>query len=382
MMGKMRGMRPSYFQDGDLFDLEDATKLPLRTALLALECWSDREGRFEWNPRVLKLNCLPYDKCDFADVLAALDKGNFVKRYTIGGKACGVINPELWSEQNINKKEAQSVLPAPPSETLRLFESGSLAGGFHSYRDEPNSATVRADSNDLSGANLSSDEVTYEVKGSEVNRTEGEEDQKHADVGDVVDLEGVALAASGEPEPETTPPALSLAPIEQIGSLRGKSAPLPAIEGKRTMAAVRDRLAAVAGEIRAGTRARVDREQLRVLQAEMVFGYWVAKTGHEKSIFDPTRERAIVKQLETNGGDVSELLYAVDGSMKDDHLQGRRPDSVRKYDGIETIFRDRAQVERLADLMPKHRAGETHRVVTKYADALNVGGSNAKNGAE
>jgi hypothetical protein len=369
-------MRASYFQNGEIYDVEEATKLPIRLAFLGLECWTDREGRFEWKPRELKLNIMPYDPHDFAAVLDAMQHGNLVQRYEVAGRSFGVINPELWRQQNINKNEAQSELPAPPPAIIARFESGSLLQGFHSYRDQPPSATVQASSDSLSGANLQESALSLEVKGSEVKGTEGNEDQKQ---GAGVPLEGVASEASDQPEPETPPPALSLEPEGEIIDSRAKPAPLPAVMGKRTMIAVRDRLAAT--EISAGTRSRVEREQLRVLQAEMVFGYWCAKTGHEKSILDPKRERTIVKQLEMTGGDVSELLYAIDGSLRDDHLQGRRPDSTRKYDGIETILRDRAQVERLADLMPKHRAGETHRIVLKYAEAMNIGGPSNDNGS-
>lgn len=372
-------MRAPYFQDGEIYDLEVATKQPIRLAFLGLEIWTDREGRFEWNPRVLKLNIMPYDSnVDFGAVLEAMQKGNMVQRYEVQGRAFGVVNPELWRQQNINKNEAQSELPAPPAEIMQRFQSGAISQGFHSYRDEPASATVQASADSLTDANMHESAGILEVNRSEVNRTEGKEGQQQggalvARIDWVDSMEGTAQPANGQPEPRSAITALALAAEGEIIDSRAKSAPLPAIEGKRTMAAVRDRLAAVAAEIRAGTRARVKREQLRVLQAEMVFGYWCAKTGHEKAILDPKRERYILKQLEMNGGDVNELLYAIDGSMKDDHLQGRRPDSTRKYDGIETILRDRAQVERLADMMPKHRAGEVHRIVTKYADALNVG---------
>lgn len=366
MIGRMRGMRPSYFQNGEIFDVEEATKLPIRLALLGLECWTDREGRFEWNPRVLKLNIMPYDSIDFGAVLEAMHKGNFVQRYEVAGRSFGIVNPELWRQQNINKNEAQSELPAPPPEVMRLFESGALAQGFHSYRDAVDSSTVQASAGEVIGANLHESANSLEVKGSELKGRE--EGQQHGEVG-----------AVGSLEPEASLPAPQEAALTEIVAPAVKPAPLPAIQGKRTYAALLGRLAAVSTEILEGTRERLRKADLRIIQAELVFGYWIAKTGHEKAIFDPKRERLLIRHLTDNGGDVSELLYAIDGSLRDDHLQGRKPDSDRKYDGVETIFRDRAQVERLAGLVKAYREDKPHRMVEKYAQIMNAGGSDAAN---
>lgn len=94
--------------------------------------------------------------------------------------------------------------------------------------------------------------------------------------------------------------------------------------------------------------------------AEVVFAYWAARMAHPKAILDQKRERKIVARLKENRGDLGELLYVVDGARKDDWLMGRDPRAPRTYDGIETIFRDREQVERLANLTSGYRAGKPH----------------------
>lgn len=378
MIGRMRGVRPTYFQNGELYDLEEATKLPIRVALKGLECWTDRAGRFEWRPRELKLNILPYDPVDFALVLDALDRGNFVAKYEIGGRVYGVMNPEVWEQQNINKNEAQSEIPEPPAGTMQRFEQRALTQGFHSYRDEARPEPAVTETNGLESALTEAKIPAYadslEVKGREVevNGKEGKEVQQPG---------GHAIVSSTVPEAIPSPISgadrgvLSLVPQ---GSDRdsGRRVPrLPAIVGQRTQQAILQRLALVAAEMQDGTRQRLVKQDLRVLQAEVVFSYWQAKTGHAKAIFDEKRERLIVRHLETNGGDVSELLYAIDGSLKDRHLQGEN-DRNRKYDGIETIFRDRAQVERLADTIKDYRNNITHGIVDKYSAA--IGGAAVK----
>lgn len=74
-------------------------------------------------------------------------------------------------------------------------------------------------------------------------------------------------------------------------------------------------------------------------------------------------------RLVESRGDWGIMCYAVDGALKDDFLMGRDDRSARRYDGIETIYRDRGQVERLAEMCPKYRAGEPHPLVVKYANA-------------
>jgi hypothetical protein len=48
---------------------------------------------------------------------------------------------------------------------------------------------------------------------------------------------------------------------------------------------------------------------------------------------------------------------------------GRAVNSPRPYDGVETIFRDREQVERLADLCRRYQTGRPHALVEKYQAA-------------
>lgn len=100
--------------------------------------------------------------------------------------------------------------------------------------------------------------------------------------------------------------------------------------------------------------------------AQVVFAYWAARLNHLQAIYDRKREARILARLREGRGDWGILCYAVDGARKDDYLMGRDERASRRYDGVETIFRDRAQVERLAELCPRFRAGERHPLVVKY----------------
>jgi hypothetical protein len=118
--------------------------------------------------------------------------------------------------------------------------------------------------------------------------------------------------------------------------------------------------------LRAGAVERGRREALYVKMVEVVFAYWAAKLHHPAALLDRKRERRLMARLRESAGDWGQLCYAVDGAMRDDWLMGRAVNSPRKYDGIETIFRDREQVERLAELCPPFVAGQPHPLVTKY----------------
>jgi hypothetical protein len=111
-MARIRTIKPGFFRNLELFEAERETGLPLRIAFAGLWTVADREGRFKWEPRALKLDCLPYDEVDFSRVLDALTTRGFVVAYTVDGRQYGYI-PTFGRHQVINNREAASDLPNP-----------------------------------------------------------------------------------------------------------------------------------------------------------------------------------------------------------------------------------------------------------------------------
>jgi hypothetical protein len=70
-LARIRTIKPEFFRHADLYEAEKETGLPLRLAFAGLWTAADREGRFKWRPRELKLDCLPHDDVDFSRVLDA-----------------------------------------------------------------------------------------------------------------------------------------------------------------------------------------------------------------------------------------------------------------------------------------------------------------------
>lgn len=111
-MARIRTIKPGFFRHAELFEAEKSSGLPLRIAFAGLWTAADREGRFKWKPRELKLDCLPHDDVDFSRVLDALVTGGWVVRYAVDGAEYGAI--PTWKEhQIINNREMASDLPAP-----------------------------------------------------------------------------------------------------------------------------------------------------------------------------------------------------------------------------------------------------------------------------
>jgi len=98
---------------------------------------------------------------------------------------------------------------------------------------------------------------------------------------------------------------------------------------------------------------RQAKEQVLRLAVRVIFEYWRDRMGKDarRTLLDDKRTARILARLRENDGDVSELLHVIDGALKDSWLMGTEANCQRRYDGLETIFRDRSQVERLYGLV-------------------------------
>jgi hypothetical protein len=111
-VGRIRTVKPEFFEHSGLYDAEQETGLPSRLGFAGLWTCCDREGRFKWRPRELKLDVLPYDDCDFSRVLDALATRGFLVQYESGTEVFGYI-PSWKDHQFVNNKEPKSKLPEP-----------------------------------------------------------------------------------------------------------------------------------------------------------------------------------------------------------------------------------------------------------------------------
>lgn len=124
-MGRIRTIKPEFFLNEGLFDLELSTGLPVRLVFAGLWCQSDRAGRFYWRPRTLKSQILPFDEVDFSRTLDVLENIDSIRKYVIDGIEYGYI-PNWTKHQFINNREAASELPEPPDFIPNLSELNEI----------------------------------------------------------------------------------------------------------------------------------------------------------------------------------------------------------------------------------------------------------------
>lgn len=109
-MARIRSIKPEFFRNEKLYEAEVETGLPLRVAYAGLWTAADREGRFKWSPRELKLDCLPFDDIDFSRVLHALSTRHYIIHYASPDGEFGYI-PSWRKHQVINNREMASIIP-------------------------------------------------------------------------------------------------------------------------------------------------------------------------------------------------------------------------------------------------------------------------------
>lgn len=120
-MARIRTIKPDFFRHEELQDLEakHRGKYPM---LVFAGLWTvcDKSGRFEWRPRQLKLDILPFLNFEMEETLSILKGAGFLFEYEADGKRYGII-PTFPEHQRITGKEAQSPdkYPEPPEDYQR-----------------------------------------------------------------------------------------------------------------------------------------------------------------------------------------------------------------------------------------------------------------------
>lgn len=119
-MARIRTVKPEFFRHELLQDLEEKHgKLKPMLTFEGLWTLCDKNGNFEWRPRQIKLDVLPFLSFNIEDTLNLLKENGFIVRYEINGHFYGHI-PTFEEHQRITGKELQSPgkYPEPTKETI------------------------------------------------------------------------------------------------------------------------------------------------------------------------------------------------------------------------------------------------------------------------
>lgn len=104
-MARIRTIKPDFFRHEELQDLEieNPGKYPM---MVFAGLWGhcDNKGRFEWKPRMLKLDILPFLPFDMAETLEILEKSGMINRYEVDGKVYGEVTT-FEKHQRLSGKE-------------------------------------------------------------------------------------------------------------------------------------------------------------------------------------------------------------------------------------------------------------------------------------
>lgn len=114
-MARSRNIKPGFFTDDELGELEPLARL------LFIGMWTiaDFKGDFEWRPKKLKVELLPWDDTDIVQLAINLDKSGFIRFYSDQKKIyCRVVNFAKHQNPHKNEKVKGSEIPVY-SESMR-----------------------------------------------------------------------------------------------------------------------------------------------------------------------------------------------------------------------------------------------------------------------
>jgi hypothetical protein len=172
-MSRIRTIKPEFFRHETLQDLESETP-KLKPMLVYAGLWtlSDKKGSFEWRPRQIKLDILPFISFNITETLDLLSNNGFIFKYTVEGKDYGFI-PAFAEHQRITGKELQSPskYPEPTQEDIEKH-SGSIR---EVPENTPDVQEGKGKGKDISSSNLKDFPLFWEAWPNKVDKKAAEE---------------------------------------------------------------------------------------------------------------------------------------------------------------------------------------------------------------
>ncbi len=107
-MARARNIKPSFFNNDELAELEPLARL------LFIGMWTiaDFKGCFEYKPKRVKVQLLPYDDCDIESLAINLDKSGFISIYSVQGQLyVKVLNFDKHQNPHKNERDKGSDIP-------------------------------------------------------------------------------------------------------------------------------------------------------------------------------------------------------------------------------------------------------------------------------
>lgn len=103
---RARNLKSEFFRDEKVIEVSFGARL----LFMGLWCFADREGRFLWKERQMKIDIFPDQDVDIPAMLAELLAGKLILKYGVDGIPYGYI-PHFLDHQKPHPHEAKSSIP-------------------------------------------------------------------------------------------------------------------------------------------------------------------------------------------------------------------------------------------------------------------------------
>ena len=110
-MMRMRQLKPDFWKNEGLADLDETSGLPVRLGYLGLCGCADEYGRFEWRPRKAGAEVFPYFPKDMTTIMDLLLKAGYLHRYEVDGQAFGHF--PHWDRHYVRRNDTEAIWPVP-----------------------------------------------------------------------------------------------------------------------------------------------------------------------------------------------------------------------------------------------------------------------------
>lgn len=104
---RSRNIKPGFFKNDELGGMDPLTRL----LFAGLWCYADKAGRFEWRPKRIMAEILPYDNGELTVIARPLVERGFIVPYEVdGSEYCQVVNFD--DHQHPHHTEKESKIPS------------------------------------------------------------------------------------------------------------------------------------------------------------------------------------------------------------------------------------------------------------------------------
>jgi hypothetical protein len=107
-MARARNIKPSFFQNEELGDLQPLARL----AFIGMWTIANFKGCIEYRAKRLKIQLLPYDECNIEKIVNDLDKSGLIRLYSVHeNKYIKIVNFEKHQNPHKNERDAGTEIP-------------------------------------------------------------------------------------------------------------------------------------------------------------------------------------------------------------------------------------------------------------------------------